>query len=122
MTTWLFEPTTDGAAHPDALDITLRFDGAVTVCVLDGLLCASTAHALDGWLDQLTEQRPPPGDVDLHQVSALSTDGVDVLVHDAEELRRGRRGPPGPERVPGGEGVCSAHCDAEELVEADSER
>ena len=87
MTTWLFEPATDGCAERDVLDITLRFVDEVTVCVLDGPLCAYTAPVLDGWLDQLEDNGRHRVIVDASDVVTMSSDGVDVLTRHAELLR-----------------------------------
>lgn len=88
MTTWLFEPTTEGRTEGDVLDITLRFVDDVTVCVLDGPLCAYTAPVLDGWLAQLVDNGRHRVIVDASDVVTMSSDGVDVLSHHAELLRR----------------------------------
>lgn len=86
MTTWLFDPSHDPAAA-EVLDITLRFEGDVTLCVLDGPLCAYTAPTLDDWLSQLHENDRIRVIVDASHVASLSTDGVDVLVDHADRCR-----------------------------------
>lgn len=86
MTTWIFDPVTDEAVR-DHLEITLRFDGDVTVCALDGPLCAYTAPVLDGWLGQLHENDRHHVIVDVTGVPSVSSDGVDVLAHHAERFR-----------------------------------
>ena len=87
MTTWLFEPVVDGRAASDVLEITLRFEGEVTVCVLDGPLCAYTAPALDSWLGQLRANGRDRVIVDASEVDSVSRDGVEVLAAHAARLR-----------------------------------
>lgn len=87
MTTWLFEPTVEGGGATDALEITLRFEGEVTVCVLDGPLCAYTAPVLDGWLGQLRANGRDRVVVDASKVDSLSSDGVEVIRVHAARLR-----------------------------------
>lgn len=85
MTTWLFGPV----HHDDpreVLDITLRFDGDVTVCRLEGPLCAYTAPVLDAWLDQLHRNGRHRVVVDAGGLDSLSGDGVDVLLDHAARL------------------------------------
>lgn len=116
MTTWLFDPTTDGPRPRDVLQITMRFQGDVTVCVLDGPLCAYTAPALHDWLGQLQRNDRHRVIVDAGALDALSGDGVDVLVHHAERCRAAGgalkvRGPSAAARR------VLALCDADHLVE-----
>lgn len=87
MTTWLFEPSIDDAGARDVLDITLRFEGAVTVCALDGPLCAYTAPALDAWLGQLRANGRHRVVVDASDVDSMSSDGVEVIAAHAARLR-----------------------------------
>ncbi|HAS09397.1 MAG TPA: hypothetical protein DCS55_02590 [Acidimicrobiaceae bacterium] len=87
MTTWLFEPTVDGRDATDALEITLRFEGEVTVCVLDGPVRADTAPVLDGWLEQLWTNDRHRVIVDASAVDSLSTAGVEVITAHAARLR-----------------------------------
>lgn len=87
MTTWLFEPATDRLAERDVLDITLRFEDDVTVCVLEGPLCAYTAPALDGWLEQLHDNGRRRVIVDAAEVASMSSDGVAVLAGHAARFR-----------------------------------
>lgn len=87
MTTWLFEPTVDGGGATDVLEITLRFEGEVTVCVLDGPVCAYTAPVLDGWLEQLWANDRHRVIVDATEVESLSSDGVEVITAHAARLR-----------------------------------
>ena len=83
MTTWLFDPSTDDASARDVLDITMRFEGDVTLCVLDGPVCAYTAPSLDEWLAQLHDNGRHRVIVDASHVGSLSTDAVEVLVDHA---------------------------------------
>lgn len=87
MTTWLFEPTVEGGGAADVLEITFRFEGEVTVCVLDGPLCAYTAPVLDGWLGQLRANGRDRVVVDASQVDSLSSDGVEVIRAHAARLQ-----------------------------------
>lgn len=87
MTTWLFEPATEGAGPRDVLDITMRFEGEVTVCALAGPLCAYTAPTLHQWLRQLEENDRVRIVVDASRLDALSGDGVDVLLRHAGRCR-----------------------------------
>ena len=87
MTTWLFEPTVDGGDATDVLEITLRFEGEMTVCVLDGPVCAYTAPVLDGWLEQLWTNDRHRVIVDASDVDSLSSDGVEVITAHAARLR-----------------------------------
>lgn len=87
MTTWLFEPAVEGATPSDVLEITLRFEGDVTVCVLEGPLCAYTAPVLDGWLGQLRDNGRDRVVVDASEVDSLSSDGVEVIAAHAAHLR-----------------------------------
>ena len=87
MTTWLFEPATGRPDERDVLEITLRFDGDVTVCVLDGPLCAYTAPALDGWLEQLHDNDLRQVIVDAAGVASMSSDGVSVLAEHAARFQ-----------------------------------
>lgn len=87
MTSWLFEPGTDGAGPRDVLDITMRFEGGVTVCSLTGPLCAYTAPTLHRWLRQLEDNDRHRIIVDARELDALSGDGVDVLLHHAARCR-----------------------------------
>ncbi len=92
MTTWVSEPGTEERAQRDVLDITLRFDGDITVCVLDGPLCAYTAPALDGWLEQLHDNGRSRVIVDAAGVASMSSDGVAVLAEHAARFRVGGGG------------------------------
>lgn len=87
MTTWLFEPGILGATPSDVLEITLRFEGEVTVCVLDGPLCAYTAPTLESWLGQLSINGRDRVIVDAADVETMSSDGVEVLAAHAARLR-----------------------------------
>lgn len=87
MTTWLFEPGTGGTTERDVLEITLRFEDDVTVCVLDGPLCAYTAPALDGWLEQLHDNGRRWVIVDAAGVGSMSSDGVAVLAQHAARFQ-----------------------------------
>lgn len=87
MTTWLFEPGIDGATPVGALDITLRFEGDVTVCELEGPLGERTAPTLDSWLGQLFVNGRHRVIVDAAAVDSLSNDGVEVLAAHAARLR-----------------------------------
>lgn len=87
MTTWLFEPATDRPVERDVLEITLRFEGDLTVCVLDGPLCAYTAPALDGWLEQLHDNGRRRVIVEAGDVASMSSDGVAVLAGHAARFR-----------------------------------
>jgi anti-anti-sigma factor len=87
MTTWLFEPAVEAGGATDVLEITFRFEGAVTVCVLDGPLCADTAPVLDGWLGQLRDNGRERIIVDASKVDSLSSDGVEVIRAHAARLR-----------------------------------
>lgn len=87
MTTWLFEPAVDGPVASDYLEITLRFEGEVTVCVLAGPLCAYTAPVLDGWLDQLWTNDRHRVIVDASSVDSLSSDGAEVIRAHAARFR-----------------------------------
>lgn len=118
MTTWLFEPATGGPAARDVLEITLRFEGDVTVCVLDGPLCAYTAPTLDSWLDQLNENGRNRVIVDAANVGSISGDGVDVLADHAQRLRTAG----GALQVRSPSVVARrvlALCDADDLIEPD---
>lgn len=86
MTTWLFEPAADVSPR-DVLHITIRLDGELTVCALTGPLCAYTAPTLDQWLRQLEENDRHRVIVDVSDVDAVSSDGVDVLLHHATRCR-----------------------------------
>jgi anti-anti-sigma factor len=88
MTTWLFDAPPDPSGPRDALDITLRFDGEVTMCALTGPLCAYTAPSLDEWLRQLEANGRHKVIIDARAIASLSSDGVDVLVEHAERCRR----------------------------------
>lgn len=88
MTTWLFDVPPDPSGAREVLDITLRFDGDVTVCALTGPLCAFTAPSLGEWLRQLDENGRHKVIVDARDVASMSSDGVDVLVEHAERCRR----------------------------------
>lgn len=117
MTTWLFEPTIQGGGATDVLEITLRFEGDVTVCVLDGPLCAYTAPVLDGWLGQLRANGRDRVVVDAREVDSLSNDGVEVIRAHAARLRAAGghllvRAPSAPARR------VLEQCRAEHLVEA----
>lgn len=87
MTTWLFEPTVTDPTPGDVLDVAFRFEGNVTVCALAGRLCAYTAPTLDAWLLQLLENDRRTVVVDGSGLASLSSDGVDVLVANAERFR-----------------------------------
>lgn len=87
MTTWLFEPGIDGATATDVLEITLRFEGDLTICVLDGPLCAYTAPTLDTWLGQLQANGRHRVIIDAADVDSMSSDGVEVLAAHAARLR-----------------------------------
>lgn len=87
MTTFLFEPGVEGAGARDVLDITLRFEGPVTVCALDGPLCAYTAPVLDAWLGQLRANGRHRVVVDARELDSLSSDGVEVIAAHAARLR-----------------------------------
>jgi anti-anti-sigma factor len=87
MTTYLFEPAVEGAEARDVLEITLRFEGPVTVCVLDGPLCAYTAPVLDGWLGQLRANGRHRVVVDASGLDSLSSAGVEVIAAHAARLR-----------------------------------
>lgn len=87
MTTWLFEPGVAGDTARDILEITLRFEGEVTVCVLDGPVCAYTAPTLDSWLGQLRANGRRRVVVDAAEVDSLSSDGVEVIAAHAARLR-----------------------------------
>ncbi len=116
MTTWLFEPTTDEPGARDVLDITMRFEGEVTVCVLGGPLCAYTAPTLHQWLSQLRHNHRHRVIIDVRRLDALSGDGVDVLLHHAERCRAAG----GALQVRSPSVVAQrvlALCDAEHLVE-----
>lgn len=89
MTTWLFEPATGRPAPRVVLEITLRFEGALTVCVLDGPLCAHTAPTLDGWLEQLHDNGRRRVVVEAAAVTSMSSDGVAVLAGHAARFRVG---------------------------------
>jgi anti-anti-sigma factor len=86
MTTWIFDPTTDHRDPGDALEITLRFEGDVTVCVLAGRLEAATAPDLDAWLDQLLANGRCQVLVDLRALDALSAEGLAVVDAHAERF------------------------------------
>ncbi len=87
MTTWLFEPAVEGAQATDALEVTLRFEGELTVCVLSGPLRAHTAPVLDGWLGQLRANGRHRVIIDASEVDSLSSDGVEVIRAHAARLR-----------------------------------
>jgi len=87
MTTWLFEPTVAEPTPGDVLDVTLRFEGDVTVCLLAGRLCAYTAPTLDAWLVQLRENGRHTVVVDGSGLGSISGDGVDVLAANADRFR-----------------------------------
>jgi anti-anti-sigma factor len=89
MTTRLFETGADERAERDVLDITLRFDGDITICMLDGPLCAYTAPALDRWLEQLHDNGRSRVIVDAGGVASMSSDGVAVLAAHAARFRVG---------------------------------
>jgi anti-anti-sigma factor len=116
MTTWLFDAPPEPSGARDVLDITLRFDGDVTVCVLAGPLCAFTAPSLDEWLGQLDENGRHKVIVDARGIAALSSDGVDVLVEHAERCRRAGGGLQVREPSRVARQVLDL-CDAEHLVE-----
>jgi anti-anti-sigma factor len=88
MTTWLFDAPPDTSGPCDVLDITVRFEGGVTVFVLTGPLCAFTAPSLDEWLRQLGENGRHKVIIDARAIASLSSDGVDVLVEHADRCRR----------------------------------
>lgn len=88
MTTWLFDPTDDDSPAAEVLDITMRFEGGVTLCVLDGPLCAYTAPTLDDWLGRLQENDRTQVIVDASHLTSMSSDGVDVLLDHAARCRR----------------------------------
>lgn len=121
MTTWLFDPGLEGAGARDVLDITLRFEGAVTVCALDGPLCAYTAPVLDAWLSQLRANGRHRVVVDAGGLDSLSSDGVEVIAAHAARLRAAgghlqvRAPSPVARRV-------LDLCNASHLVEADDGR
>jgi anti-sigma B factor antagonist len=118
MTTWLFEPATEERSEGEVLDITLRFVDEVTVCVLDGPLCAYTAPVLDGWLDQLEDNGRHRVIVDASDVVTMSSDGVDVLSRHAELLRTAG----GALQIRAPSTVARrvlALCDADHLIEPD---
>ncbi len=87
MTTWLFEPSVDETTPGEFLDVTLRFDGDVTVCLLAGRLCAYTSPTLDAWLVQLRENDRRTVVVDGQHLSSISSDGAAVLVDHAARFR-----------------------------------
>ena len=87
MTTWLFEPGIVGAEASDALDLTLRFEGDVTVCVLDGHLDTHTVATLDSWLEQLHVNGRHRVAVDVAAVDTTSIEGIGVLAAHAARLR-----------------------------------
>lgn len=87
MTTWLFEPASESREAEDLLDITMRFEGDVTVCVVDGPLCLYTAPVLDGWLEQLHANGRDRVIVDASGIVTLSSHGVEVLASHAARLR-----------------------------------
>ena len=87
MTTWLFEPAADEHAPGEFLDVTLRFEGDVTVCLLTGRLCAYTAPTLDAWLGQLHDHDRCTVVVDGHDLGSMSSDGAAVLVDHAARFR-----------------------------------
>lgn len=78
MTAWLFDAPVE-RRPAQALDITMRFEGDVTVCALAGPLCAYTAPTLDAWLGQLRGNGRTCVIVDLASLASLSGDGADVL-------------------------------------------
>lgn len=87
MTTWLFDASVDDDDIPDdVLDITLRFEGDVTVCELRGPLCAVTAASLDAWLGQLRDAGRDRVRVDAAGLTTLSSDGIAVLRAHADGL------------------------------------
>jgi len=116
MTTWLFDAPPDPSGPSDVLDITMRFEGDVTVCTLTGPLCAYTAPSLQEWLRQLHENGRHKVIIEAEAVVSLSSDGVDVLVAHADRCRRVGgglqvRGPsPAAQRV-------FVICEADHLIE-----
>ncbi|MFP5321973.1 MAG: STAS domain-containing protein [Acidimicrobiia bacterium] len=86
MTTWVFDPPTHHRDPGDALDITLRFEGDVTVCALAGRLEAATAPDLDAWLDQLLANGRRQVLVDLRDLDALTAEGLAVVDAHAERF------------------------------------
>ncbi|HEX4901404.1 MAG TPA: STAS domain-containing protein [Acidimicrobiales bacterium] len=87
MTTWLFEPTVGETAPGDFLEVTMRFEGDVTVCLLSGRLCAYTAPTLDAWLVQLHDHDRCTVVVDGQDLGSISSDGAGVLVDHAARFR-----------------------------------
>ncbi len=118
MTTWLFDQTSDDASASDVLDITLRFDGEVTVCILHGPVGAYTAPTLHDRLTQLHDTGRHRVVIDASHVALLSGDGVDVLVDHAARCRAAGGALLVRDPSAGASHVL-ALCDAAHLVEQD---
>lgn len=89
MSAGLVDAQVDGGDERVRLDITIRFEDELTICVLTGPLCAYTAPVLDGWLEQLRTNGQDKLVVDAAEVETLSSHGVGVLAAHAARLRAG---------------------------------
>lgn len=121
MTSWIFPVACDDSApNPaDYLSITLEMNGANTLVVLDGVVCAYTSPHLDAELHHIEAVDRHRLIVDARAVRTLSSDGLAVLVDHADRCVAAggelviREASPVTQRV-------LEVCDLERLLETDS--